>query len=206
MLHHRLSSLPPLVPQRTFLCSPFLAARTNAELPIFDHGRGAQALPAISTASRLCAFALGLSLRGFGPWGFLPAGTVGFFGGWLPLVMGRTPGKRIGENRNNLCWTIPNRNLQSVIFSRKPCFMKKSIYGREHDILQALLRDLRKEAGVTQVELAQRLRETQSAVSKCERGERRLDLVQLRAWCQGVGIPLAKLVAEFERRLAKKQH
>lgn len=84
--------------------------------------------------------------------------------------------------------------------------MKKSIYGREHNVLQALLRNLRKEAGVTQVELAQRLGETQSAVSKCERGERRLDLVQLRAWCLGVGIPLSRLVAEFERRVARKSH
>lgn len=83
--------------------------------------------------------------------------------------------------------------------------MKKSIHSREYEILRLLLRDLRKAAGVTQVELAERLEETQSAVSKCERGERRLDLVQLRAWCQGVGIPLNKLVAEFERRVARKR-
>jgi transcriptional regulator with XRE-family HTH domain len=82
--------------------------------------------------------------------------------------------------------------------------MKKSIFSRDYQLLHTLLRDLRKEAGVTQVELAHRLNETQSAVSKCERGERRLDLVQLRAWCQAVGIPLSKLVAEFEKRVAKK--
>ena len=83
--------------------------------------------------------------------------------------------------------------------------MKKSIFGRDYDILQDLMRELRKESGVTQVDLAKRLGETQSAVSKCERGERRLDLVQLRAWCQAVGVPLMKLVTEFEKRVAKKR-
>ena len=83
--------------------------------------------------------------------------------------------------------------------------MKKSIFSRDYEILRQLLRDLRKEKRVTQIELAQRLGETQSAVSKCERGERRLDLVQLRAWCQAVGVPLSRLVAEFERRAAKKK-
>jgi transcriptional regulator with XRE-family HTH domain len=83
--------------------------------------------------------------------------------------------------------------------------MKKSIFSRDYHVLSALLRDLRKEAGVTQVELAQRLGETQSAVSKCERGERRLDLVQLRTWCRAVGIPLSRLVSEFEKCVDRKR-
>ena len=56
----------------------------------------------------------------------------------------------------------------------------------------------RKEAGLTQIEVAAALDETQSYVSKCERGERRLDLVQLRAFCAAIGIDLLKFVAAFE--------
>ena len=43
------------------------------------------------------------------------------------------------------------------------------------------LRQARKDAGLTQVEVAQRLGKTQSFVTKAERGERRLDVVELRA-------------------------
>ena len=42
--------------------------------------------------------------------------------------------------------------------------------------LQALLRDIRTEAGLRQVDLAQRLGQPQSFASKYESGERRLDV------------------------------
>ena len=41
------------------------------------------------------------------------------------------------------------------------------------------LRDARREAGLTQVEVAKALRRPQSFVSKCESGERRVDVVEL---------------------------
>ena len=40
----------------------------------------------------------------------------------------------------------------------------------------------REEAGLTQVELAARLGTTQSFISKCERGERRIDVVEFVAF------------------------
>ncbi len=64
-----------------------------------------------------------------------------------------------------------------------------------------MLREARKNSGMTQVELAEKLEETQSFVSKCERGERRLDLVQLRAFCKALGVSLPDFVADFERRI-----
>lgn len=42
----------------------------------------------------------------------------------------------------------------------------------------------RKDAGLTQVEVARRLGRTQSFVTKAERGERRLDVVELRAFAR----------------------
>ena len=83
--------------------------------------------------------------------------------------------------------------------------MKKSVYTREYAVLVQTLREVRHEAGVTQVELAKRVGQTQSFVSKCEKGNCRLDVVQLRAFCQALGTTLPALIAKFERRLTAKK-
>lgn len=83
--------------------------------------------------------------------------------------------------------------------------MEKSIYTREYEILLRLLREARERAGVTQIELAQRLNQTQSFVSKVERGDRRLDLVQLRTILATLGLRLGDFVEEFEREV-KRRH
>lgn len=77
--------------------------------------------------------------------------------------------------------------------------MKKTIHTNEYALLVALLRDARESVGLTQFELASRLGTTQSLVSKIERGERRLDLVELKAWCDAIDISLAHFAAHFER-------
>lgn len=64
--------------------------------------------------------------------------------------------------------------------------------------LQHVLRQLREEAGLKQVELAERLRADQSFVSRFERGERRLDLVELADICTACGSQLTDLVKRFE--------
>jgi DNA-binding XRE family transcriptional regulator len=57
---------------------------------------------------------------------------------------------------------------------------KRTIYSADYELLLRMLREARERADVTQVTLAQRLGITQSALSKCERGELRLDVVQTR--------------------------
>ena len=79
--------------------------------------------------------------------------------------------------------------------------MRKSIYTEQHRELIALLREIRVEAGLRQVELAHRLGQPQSFVSKYESGERRLDLLQLRQICEAVGISLPEFVKRFEKSL-----
>lgn len=86
---------------------------------------------------------------------------------------------------------------------RQGLSMEKSLFTAEYRILCRLLREKRESAGLTQVDIAERLDETQSYVSKCERGDRRVDLVQLRHFCKAIGITLAEFVAEFERRAGK---
>lgn len=79
--------------------------------------------------------------------------------------------------------------------------MEKSIYSEEYDLLRKLLRDVREEKGLTQTDVAERLGQTQSFVSKIERGERRLDLLELRSFCNAVEIPLGRFITRFEREL-----
>ena len=77
--------------------------------------------------------------------------------------------------------------------------MKKTIHTDEYALLVTLLRETRESAGLTQIELALRLNTTQSIVSKIERGERRLDLVELKAWCDAIDVSLAHFAARFEQ-------
>jgi transcriptional regulator with XRE-family HTH domain len=84
--------------------------------------------------------------------------------------------------------------------------MEKSVHTREYAVLLHLLRETRRAAGVTQVELAERIGESQSHLSKLERGEVRLDLIQLRTLCRALGTTLTAFVAELERSLAARRH
>ncbi|AYY98909.1 XRE family transcriptional regulator [Burkholderia multivorans] len=81
--------------------------------------------------------------------------------------------------------------------------MQKSIYTEQYGLLLATLRDARKAAGLSQVELASRLELTQSIVGKCERGERRLDVIELREWCHAIGMTLGQLVDELESAISR---
>jgi len=81
--------------------------------------------------------------------------------------------------------------------------MKKSSLGREYVVLGATLREIREKAGVTQVQLAAQLKHTQSHLSKWERGDVRLDFVQVRRICLAIGVAFTALVREFERKLAE---
>lgn len=77
--------------------------------------------------------------------------------------------------------------------------MDKSIYSAEYQLFLDRLRTARERAGLTQEDIASRLGVTQSFVSKCERGERRLDLIEMRAWSRALGVPFVEFVEDFER-------
>lgn len=64
-----------------------------------------------------------------------------------------------------------------------------------------LLRRVRREAGLTQVDLARRIGEEQTFVSKFERGERRLDILELRHICRALGVTLDAFTLRLEREL-----
>lgn len=76
--------------------------------------------------------------------------------------------------------------------------MPKFTGTNEQKLLQDLLRQLRSEAGLTQIDLAQRLGEPQSYISKYESGERRLDFLELRFLCEKLGISVKDFVKRLE--------
>lgn len=74
--------------------------------------------------------------------------------------------------------------------------MTKSVFTKMHDLLRQMLVQARSETGLTQVQLAERLSRPQSFVSKVERGERRLDVVEFFEVAQALDIdPFAFLKA-----------
>lgn len=81
--------------------------------------------------------------------------------------------------------------------------MAKTLYRTENLELAALLRQLREDAGLVQTGLAERLGRNQTFVSNVELGIRRLDLVELRDYCQGLDIALVQLIERWEARLPK---
>lgn len=83
--------------------------------------------------------------------------------------------------------------------------MEKSITAAEYRVFLELLQGKRQAAGLTQVEVAERIGETQSFVSKIERGELRLDFLQLRTFCLALDTNLASVAKEFEKVLRSTQ-
>lgn len=63
--------------------------------------------------------------------------------------------------------------------------------------LRDLLVDARKSAGLTQTDLALRMNRPQSFISKYERGERRLDVIEFGEVAAALGISPAKLLSNF---------
>ena len=64
--------------------------------------------------------------------------------------------------------------------------------------LRRLLRTIRRERGVTQVQLAERTGLPQSVISKVENGERRVEFVEVEAVCEGVGMSLKSFCRRWD--------
>ena len=63
--------------------------------------------------------------------------------------------------------------------------------------LAALLRQVRLDANLTQLQLSEKIGQTQSYVSKYENGEQRLDLIELESVCKAVGVSLTDFVERY---------
>ncbi len=66
--------------------------------------------------------------------------------------------------------------------------MTKSVFSDKYDRFRRLLVEARKKRDLTQVELSKRLSRPQSFVSKYERGERRLDVIEFFEVARAIGV------------------
>ena len=62
--------------------------------------------------------------------------------------------------------------------------MGKTIRTKEYGIIIEKLRQARLDLGLTQVEVAKKLKRPQSYVSKCEAGEQRVDILELKRFAE----------------------
>tara|TARA_R100001480_G_scaffold32077_3_gene43410 strand:- start:676 stop:990 length:315 start_codon:yes stop_codon:yes gene_type:complete len=88
-----------------------------------------------------------------------------------------------------------------VLFSGGTGSLKKNLYTHRQRILLDLLRKIRKDAGLRQDDVAERLGRPQSFVSKYESGERRLDILELYDVCGALGLTLSKFVEKLQANL-----
>lgn len=79
----------------------------------------------------------------------------------------------------------------------------KSIYRRENTCFLEALRAAREKAGLTQVELGERLGRPQAFITGAERGVVRLDGLQIRDWMEACDSDLVIWAKDVEARLAK---
>jgi len=79
--------------------------------------------------------------------------------------------------------------------------MEKTIHSSAYALFLKLLKAQRDGQGLTQLAIAAKMGTTQTFVSKCERGERRLDVVELHMWCNALGITTADFVQDFDDAL-----
>jgi transcriptional regulator with XRE-family HTH domain len=76
--------------------------------------------------------------------------------------------------------------------------VEKSIYSAEYQRLCDVLRAMRREAGLTQVQVAAALDVPQSFVSKYESGERRLDVIELGHVAQVLGVKVKDVLSRLD--------
>jgi DNA-binding XRE family transcriptional regulator len=90
--------------------------------------------------------------------------------------------------------TILHKARLGLSLSLRP--MPSNSFQPPQDVPAHLLQKSRRQAGLTQIELADRLGIGRSSVSKVERGLQRLDLVELRSWLAAIGGPMQAQFAQ----------
>jgi transcriptional regulator with XRE-family HTH domain len=72
-------------------------------------------------------------------------------------------------------------------------------YSHRHGHFRALLRRIREEAGLSQMDLAEKLGKPQTFVSKSELGERRIDFLETVNFCAACGVTVKQFLERLNR-------
>lgn len=75
--------------------------------------------------------------------------------------------------------------------------MGRQLYSDKRELVRELLRQVRKDAGITQADLSSMLGRPQSYVSDYERGHRRLDWVAIDEVLGACGYSIVKFVKDY---------
>jgi transcriptional regulator with XRE-family HTH domain len=81
--------------------------------------------------------------------------------------------------------------------------MGKSVFSDAYNLFRTRLVEAREKGSLTQADVAAKLGKPQSYVSKYERGERRLDLVEFLEVARVLRIDPYKIIKELEKHNAK---
>lgn len=83
--------------------------------------------------------------------------------------------------------------------------MTRSQFSAGYERFRELLIAAREDAGFTQQQVAERLKRPQSFVSKYERGERRLDVVELIEIATALGTEASSIVDSLQKHLRRER-
>lgn len=78
--------------------------------------------------------------------------------------------------------------------------LRLSVHSNEHIWLRELLLNRRKELGLTQRALGEKLGVVHSFIGKVETGDRRLDMFEFLAYCKGLELDPILILSEIEKR------
>lgn len=79
--------------------------------------------------------------------------------------------------------------------------MRKSLHTKQNEIFLSLLREHRQLHRIRQADLAHLLTSAQATVSKVERGERRLDIIELRDWLAALEVDFVVFMRLLDEHL-----
>jgi transcriptional regulator with XRE-family HTH domain len=78
--------------------------------------------------------------------------------------------------------------------------IRKSVHSTEQKVFRELMIEARKTAGLTQHDVAKRLKKAQSFVAKYEGGERRIDVVEFLRIAQALEADPIRILRELQKR------
>lgn len=80
--------------------------------------------------------------------------------------------------------------------------MGKTIHSSEYRLMINLLRSKRENANITQKQLSEKLNLKQAMISKIETCERRIDVIELRHYCNAIEISYVEFIIELNKILS----
>jgi hypothetical protein len=78
-------------------------------------------------------------------------------------------------------------------------------FSDDYELLLLQLIAARKSAGVTQKEIAVGMGKDRTHISKVEHRDRELNVVDMRLWCETLGLQMSDVIREWEKQLANSK-